>query len=76
MENNGFYEIARWPMHIQDEQIIREIEKDERFSHYAAFGGGVSLFTHASVKSFFCYIPKRSKQEREFMKDTHDQNYI
>src|SRR3972149_8525583 len=65
MEKEGFFEIARWPIYISDEQIIREIERDERFSHYASFGGGVSLFTHAGVKAFFCYIPKRSKKERE-----------
>ena len=65
MEKEGFFEVARWPIHIPDEQIIREIERDERFSHYASFGGGVSLFTHAGVKAFFCYIPKRSKKERE-----------
>ena len=64
MEKEGFLEVARWPMHIQDEQIIREIERDERFSHYAMFGGGVSLFTHAGVKAFFCYVPKRTKKER------------
>jgi len=65
MEKKGFFEVARWPIHIPDEQIIREIERDERFSHYAAFGGGVSLFTHAGVKAFFCYIPQRSKKDRE-----------
>lgn len=56
MEKAGFLEIGRWPMHIPDEQIIREIEKDERWTHYAMMSGGVWLQTHAGVKAWFVNI--------------------
>lgn len=76
MEKAGFLEVGRWPIHIPDEQIIREIEKDERFTHYAMMSGGVMLQTHAGVKAWFVSIRPQSRQSRVYSNKELEEEHL
>ena len=60
LELDGLFEVARFPLHYTDEMINDTIAKDSKLWLYALENGGVNLFTHAGVKSFFVNIRPRS----------------
>lgn len=58
----GYHEVHRWPMHLQDSNIIDLINENETLLMNATIFGGLTLITIGGQKSMVVNLSHKSPQ--------------
>jgi len=56
----GYHEVTRWPMHLQDSTIIDLVNENETLVMYCAIYGGLTLITIGGQKSMVVNLSRKS----------------